>query len=315
MLHGAGVHRGAQIELIVHQQIGDIAVIPTRAADQIIADRCRCRARRSRGRHVAGQAEGALRRPDDRQLLHVLPARQIAQRDAIGELMFEDQRRAVDRDVLRIDVAIAEVIGAIDAGQRAVVEGVLVIRHAILRDIVVFLVEVMDGQPGIAVEAERRGRRDAPALVILDVAAGHVIVVRHGVEAQTDRVAGAHVGIDGGAIIIIGADPAIDPDRRLALRIFGDEVDRSADRACARIDRIGTVHDLDLFEDERIAARILPAVAHVIDSDVARRRIAAQRDLVRRCHSALRRAEGDAGHGRQHVAQGEQILLLDRLVG
>src|SRR5690606_33968789 len=146
------------------------------------------------------QAIGALRRPDDGELADLLPARQIADRYRVADLMFEGQRRLVDGDVLRVDVAIAEIIAAIDTGDHPTRDGV--VRHAILRDIVIFLMQILQGQAGRAADTQRDRRSDTPAFIFLDVATRHVILVYHRVKAKSEHVAGADIGVDRTAIII-----------------------------------------------------------------------------------------------------------------
>src|SRR3546814_18177028 len=80
--------------------------------------------------------------------------------------MLENRGRLIDGDLLPVDVAIAEIIAAVDARNQAVVIG-----HPILRDIVVFLVQILQRQLCRTRHADAHRWRDAPALVSVDIAA------------------------------------------------------------------------------------------------------------------------------------------------
>src|SRR3546814_11053649 len=98
-----------------------------------------------------------------RSLADLLPARKVADRPAVAEIMLENRGRLIDGDLLPVDVAIAEIIAAVDARNQAVVIG-----HPILRDIVVFLVQILQRQLCRTRHADAHRWRDAPALVSVD---------------------------------------------------------------------------------------------------------------------------------------------------
>ena len=139
--------------------------------------------------------------------------------------------------------------------------------------------------------------------------------MRHRVQPHGDQIAEPMVGIDGGAVIIVGADAGGKDRQLLRLRHLGHEVDRPADRSRSVEHRIGAVIDLDLLEIERIGAAVLGAVANTVDGDVVARRIAAQVDRVAIAAAALAGAEGNPRDGGESVAKGQQILPAKRLIG
>src|SRR3546814_7614996 len=53
---------------------------------------------------------------------------------------------------------------------------------------------------------------------------------------------------------------------------------------------------------------------HAVDRDVVLRVLPAQDDAVAIAEAAFPRAEGDAGNGRQHFAQRQQVLLPDGFI-
>ncbi len=312
MFDPAGIGDRAEIGLVIHQLVARIAQRAARAARLIEARRGTGDAVR---RHAAGQAENALGRVDDGKLAHILPAGQVAHAQPIAERMVEDRRCLIDVDLLGIHVAEAEIAAAIDARDRPGIAAADIEGNAIGRQVHILLMQIGQCQAGRPVRADLDRRCDAPAFIFLPVAARHVVAVDHGVQPDGDQVADAMIGVERAAIIAIGADAAGDGGGVLGLGPLGHDVDRSADRTRPAIDRIGAVHDLQLFEVERIGAAILRAVAHAVLGDVGIRRKAAQHDRIAIAATAFARAKGDAGHGRQHIAQGEQILFLDRLVG
>ena len=99
------------------------------------------------------------------ELVNLLEARKAAQRRAVTEILFEHASQHINVDFLLVDVAVAVVIGGIDARQRAAIRAE--IGHAVLRNVVVALVEVAQGEARVAAEAEGDRRRDAPALEAL----------------------------------------------------------------------------------------------------------------------------------------------------
>src|SRR3546814_16269906 len=143
MLDRAGAERAAQVDLIVHQLVRRIAQRSARTADVIIAvghgeGRARYgdRAAIPSRRHAGRKAIGALGRANDGQLADLLPARKVADRPAVAEIMLENRGRMIDGDLLPVAVAIADIIAAVDARTPDVVLG-----PPTLRDIVVFLVK------------------------------------------------------------------------------------------------------------------------------------------------------------------------------
>jgi hypothetical protein len=136
-----------------------------------------------------------------------------------------------------------------------------------------------------------------------------------GVEADGDQVADALVEIDRAAIIVVGADAGRNQALIGCQRTLGHQVYGSRDVAAAAVDRVGAVGDLDLFDIVGFVAVEEGGAAHAVDSDVVLGVLPAQNDAVAIAEAALARAEGDAGHGLQHVAQGQQVLLLDAGLG
>ena len=260
------------------------------------------------------EAEDALGRARPAVLADPLPAGEVAHRNPVAELVVEGGGEAVDRDVLPVEVAVAEIVAVAGLLERPVMDLAAEERHAVDRDVAVFLVEVGESQAGRTFDPEGDRRSHAPPFICLEVAARDVVAVDHRVQANRDEVVGAMVDVDRGPVIIVGAGRRGQDIEAVAPRRLGHEIDRSADRSRSVEHGIGAVIDLDLLQVERIGAAILGAVAHAVLGEVVVRRIAAQIDAVAIAAAALAGAERDPGHGGERVAQGQQILLPDHLV-
>ncbi len=308
VLHAARREARREVRLRSDVAVGRIAHIAARAARHVGA---RVRAREpGRGIGAVGEAERALRRVDDRHLVHARCARDVADREVFVEDVVDDGGEAVHVDFLDVDVAIAEVLLVVHAGQRLAVEE----RHAVLRDVVVLLVHVREVDARVAADAERHGRRDTPALELLDLAARRVVPVAHEVQSQADVVADHAVAVQREPLVAVGADAGGCAREVDGLGLLRHEVDAAADRSGAGVDGVRAVDRLDRVEVERVGAAVLRAVAQAVDEDVGVRAEAAQVDAVAEAAAALARAERDARQRGEHVAQREQVLLLDLLL-
>ncbi len=200
-----------------------------------------------------------------------------------------------------------EVLG-VDLGRAAAQ-----IRQAVVRQVVVALVEVADDQPGRAVEPDAERRRHAPALARDQIAARGVALEAHQVQAQGGRVAEGLVEVEGGPPLGSAADGAADLVERGELRRLADLVDDAAGGAAAEQDRGGALEHLDRLEVEGVAG-VLAQVAHPVDVDVVAGREAAQGEVVALAPARLARGQADAGHRAQRVAQGEHRALVEHLL-
>src|SRR5690606_25524026 len=151
---------------------------------------------------------------------------------------------------------------------RAVVHQALEIGHAVNRDVVVFLVDVAQGDPRRAIDSERDRGGDAPTLVRLDVASRHVVAVIDCIHPDGDVVADTPVHVGGDAPVIVRPGGGLETRQVFGLRRLRHEVDRPADRTGAVEHRVGAVVDLDLLQVERIGAAVLRAVTHAVDGHV-----------------------------------------------
>ncbi len=292
----------------------DLVVGIAHRAAAVRDERARRGARGTRPRIDAGlDAPGALRLVHERELIDLLPARQVAQREVAGEVVRHDRRQRIDTDFLRVEVRIAVVGARRHTGQRAVIEGTERVRHAVLRNVVVFLVQIGEREPRVGVTAERDGRRDSPALEALDVTARNVVLVRHQVQAEIGDIADFELRVEGQATIRVAAAGDVENSVLRAARRLRDEIDRAADRACARVDGIRAGDELELLEVERIRAAVLRAVAHAVGRDVVAGGVAAQVHAVAVTAAALTRRERDAGQRRQDFAHRQQVLLVHDL--
>ena len=234
----------------------------------------------------------------------------VADRDVGRELVREADRAHVGARVEEGAVLEAVVVGAVDRRRLVEVPG-----DAVVGDVPGGEVEVRQSQLGRAVEAERDRRRDAPAAILRDVAAGDVVLVAHG--GQLERRAGAERGnrlVDVGrdAVGLGRADEELGAQRGLHRRELRRLVDDAARGSAAELRGGGSLEDFDLLEMEGVAV-VAAEVAHPVDVDVVARREAAQREGVA-LEAALARGDRNAGHVAQRFAQRRVGLLLHELL-
>ncbi len=264
---------------------------------------------------VVGQAPGAFRRGGRGGLIHALQTRQAAQLDVVVEVHFQHAGQHVHVDLLTRHIAIAVIGFAVHARQRAIVERAERERHAVLRQVVVVLVQVAQREARIRAQAEGDRRRKAPAMAEFFIAARHVLGVTHRVQAHGGAVFEVVVAVDREAAITVAAAADQHVGEVALPGGLGHQVDVAADRTGTGHRRVGAVDQLHGLKVEGIAAAVLRAVAHAIGGDVAAGGETTQIDAVAIPTAAFARAEGDAGQRAQHIAQRQQILLVHGLLG
>ena len=77
------------------------------------------------------------------------------------------------------------------------------------------------------------------------------------------------------------------------------EIDRATDGSRARVNGVGTRHELELLEIERVRATVLRAVAHAVRRDVVGSGVAAKVDAIPVAATTLAGREGDARQRRK----------------
>lgn len=200
VLDGAGAEARGQIGLADRDGVAAVARVAARAARLVGAG---VGAGRAVGRvDAAVQAPGALGRVDDDELIDLLVARQAAQGGVGAEVVLEHAGQCIDVDLLDVHVAVAEIALAVHARQQAAIGGE--IGQAVLRHVLVVLVQVAEGEAGVRTQADGERRCEAPALVALDVAIRHVVAVGHRVQAQRLAVVEVDVVVGGGAGVVGG---------------------------------------------------------------------------------------------------------------
>ena len=317
MLDAAGREVGGEIGLVDRDAVTGVAHQTARSAHRG-PGACRL----SIGAGLTGVRVGAvfqtpvaLQRGHVGQLIHALHASERAHRHLVVEVVLEHRREHVHVDLLFGDIAIAEIGLRVDARQRTVVVGVQRERNAVLRQVVVALVQVGQRDPRIRAQPDRQRGREAPALEVLVVAARHVVLVRHRVEAQRGAVLEIEVAVGRDAPITVAAEAQREGMGIAFARGLAHQIDVAADRTGTGNGGVGAVDQFDRFQIEGIAARVLGAVADTVGGDVAAGGEAAQIDAVAVTAAAFAGAEGDAGQGAEHIAQAEQVLLVHHCLG
>ncbi len=190
-----------------------------------------------------------------------------------------------------------------------------VVGNGVVRHAVVLIVVVAQRDAGRRAHAQRQRRCHAPALEVHRfVAARHVALGAHDIQAKRRFFAQPPVAVQGAAIVVIGADLASGLDRILGLGRLADEIDAAPGAATAGVDRIRALDDLHLLQVEGIA-RLHADVAHAVQEQAAGGVLAANDGQVAASPSALARGEGDARRILQHVLQRCRGLVGHDLLG
>ncbi len=185
--------------------------------------------------------------------------------------------------------------------------------QAAIGRVVVHLVEDVDhGARGSAQAVGERGCH-AVAVIVRPVAAGHVVLVLHEVQAHGAGLAHAAVQVGRGAAVAIAAHAHRAVVERVAPGFLADQVDAAAHGGHARLHRARALVDLGLLQVEGVGAAGHAAVAHAVDGDGLLGREAADGEEISPAQIALARGEGDAGHVLQHLLQALGVLLADQL--
>ena len=321
MFHRSGVEARTQVGLAHADRIAGVAHIAARTAGQVLArrhgDGGGASADHATGigrRDVAGQAPGTLDRVDHGQLVDLLEAGQAAQGHVLVEIKFVDAGDDVDIDFLRVDVVVAVIVAGFNARQRAVVIGIHVVRHAVLRRIFIALVQVAQGEAAVRTQAEGHRRGKAPTLEVFVVTAGHVVLVDHGIEAHGGAGFQVEIAVSGDTAEAVRAGANGDRVEVTLTCHLADQVDVASDRTRAREHRVGAVHQFNGFQIEVVGARVLRTVTHAVGGDVAVGAEAAQVDAVAITAAAFTRTESDAGQRAEHVTQANQALLVHHVL-
>ncbi|MCY1284878.1 hypothetical protein D9M70_337970 [compost metagenome] len=300
MAQAEGVEAGAQVGLVDPHLGGGIAAVCLRTGREIMARRD------TLGVHVGCRNDGVA--------IDTAVTGQVLQAQVVVEIVLEVRGEGVLLDFVLVQVIPAEVVLAADTAELLAIAG----RHAVVRQVVVGLVEGAQGQAGGVVEAQAQGGRDTPALAVDLVAAGHVVLVGH--QVYTEGAIAAHafqrlVRIQGQAMVVVGAEAATQRGEGAVHGLLADDVDAATGGAGAAEHRVRALDDLDLLDVEGVGTAGLGAVAQAVDLDVVVRGEAADVDAVTGTAAALAGVEGDAGDVGQHLAQAQGLLLLDHFLG
>ena len=317
-----GFEIGTDVELIIGGLVGDEPLHAASAGRQIIA--CRnaggdASARHGAGRagtvdihrlQIGGQAECPVGLAGNGILLDIFITREVADLQLIAECMAENGLQAIGLAVLPVEIGKAIIAAAVEFFEKSAIIGI--IAKAILRHRLVIQMLGLNGQAGRTVDADGDGGRDAPALIIFDIAAGHVIFMIDCVDPHRDQVVQSLVRVHGRSVIIVRADTCAEHRLIIRQRPLGHQIDRAGNRTTAVHDRIGTVGHFDLLDIVDFVAVEEGTRSHTVDGHVILCILAAQDDPIAIAKPAFTRAERDARYGRKNIAQRQEILLLDR---
>ncbi len=257
---------------------------------------------------------------DDVVVQRLRIAGDVAQGQIVAEAVLDLQRQAVDR-IVQIVARLQAVEAVVRHVQHA--RGVRtrrrrpaqlgVKRDAVIRQLVAVEVVVAGGDGRRRAQARRDRGADAPLVEIGAVAARHVALRGHEVQAHGGGRPHLPVGVHRATQIIVRADPGRGVDEVGQARRLGRQIDAAAARAPARVDGIGALDDLDLLQIEDLAL-LTAGVADAVDEDVVARGLAPDEGPVGQGLAALARAEGDAGRGAQDILQRGGGGLFDDLL-
>ena len=248
---------------------------------------------------------------NDRIALHAAVAAKVLQAQAVAEVVLEFDGERVSLNFFLVDILPAEKRITIDASQTLTIKR----RHTIIRHVVVVLMQIAEGQTRRITQAQQQRRRNAPALTIHIVAAWHIILMGHQVEAH--GAAGAHtiqglVGVQGQAVVVVGAQAGANFSEVTLKRLLADLVDAAAGGAGAAEYRVGAFDDLNSFNIESVGTVVLRAVAQTVDLHVGVGTEATDVDAVARTTTTLTGVEGDAGNVGQHFFHAQGFLLFEQ---
>ena len=322
MLHAAGGELALQVQLV-----GDDAVV-------LVLE-----GRGAAGEGVGGQvapvgpldvaaqrigqrAAGAHERGQQVVLPGLAPAGDVADAQVLGEVVLELQRGHLRGRVVVVGARAVEVLRvhrmpgqllqarlrrpARQADGRHVAVG-----HVLLLDVV----QVQEhASVGAQTEAQRRGQ--APAGVVDVVAAGHVAVLPHRVDAQ--RAAGAEglVPVGGGAALAVDAGRHGARDAVAQVRLLGHHVDRTGRRGTAGVGAGRALQHFHPVGVEHVAGH-RTQVAHAVHEEAARGVEAAHVDGVAGAGVAVL-AGVEGAHARavaQRLGQRGGALLVEQVAG
>ena len=166
------------------------------------------------GQRRRGAGGGDHERGQQIVLLVLAPARHVGQLELVGEVMLEAERRHLRGHVVVIEAGAVEILAVHPGSQTDLrarrigrtVAGQADGRHAAVGHVVLLHVQQVEEVAGVRTQAERQRRRDAPALVVDQVATGHVAVLCHHVEAER-RAGNAErlVPVGGDALLVVAA--------------------------------------------------------------------------------------------------------------
>ncbi len=185
----------------------------------------------------------------------MLCAGPAGQRDAVGDLVFADQRAEVLPR--RLEVAIDETVPILsrdaEIGDRPI--ALLVVGHAEIGQTAEVGVDVV--RRDLDVVGRRPLGRDeaAPAIVGHVVAPRHVGILEHATGANRKRRADHLVDVERDALGVVGAERALGVVEVTITGLLGDDVDGAAGGATAGIGRRRATQDLDLLGEEIFADR------------------------------------------------------------
>ena len=158
----------------------------------------------------------------------------------------------------------------------------------------------LDGEGGVGGVSEER---EAVAV------AGGILV--EGVDPHGEAVGDRLADVEGGPVLLPGADGEGELADRGGVGLLGDTVDEAARTAAAEDHGVGALDGLDAVHVVEVA-EVLDVVAHAIDKETRGRAVAAEH---RRVAVALTLGDADAGHVADHVAHAAHGLVVDQLAG
>ncbi len=184
-------------------------------------------------------------------------------------------------------------------------------RYARVRQVVLLLVQVGEGERVRPADAEGDRRSESPAPVLDEVALRDRGGLTHGV--HTEGVVGPErlVHVRGAAVEGVRAEVRGEHIERSEEGCLAHLVDGAARRAAPEQHGRGTIDDLRRLQIEAVA-RVDGGVPDAIEEEVVERREAANVDRVPP-RGALSCVEGDAGNVLQSLLEPSVGLLLDEL--
>src|SRR5471032_620945 len=260
------------------------------------------------GAETADVALAVVRLSEHVVLAGAAMAQGVFQRHVVVQVVLDGERADIGAGLAEVAVfqavevvAVAAIGGFVvpvgSGGRRAVAVG-----NARVRQVVAFHVVVAEVDARRRAQAEGQRRRYTPAVIVDDIAASHVLLVAHQVQAERGVVEELAVHVEHVAAGLVGAVGETTVGEVARLWRFTHQVDAAASRAPTAERGVRAFADFDRFDVEDLAA-LAAGVAHAVQVSVALGIKTANERTVALRVTAFTGTESNARYSAQGVLQ------------